>query len=213
MKFERFLDSFLGLLFPRESFFEDTEILKSLKASPVEVSKDYLCLLNCEQVLVLEKYEILKKWIHLFKYHHEKYLYLDFAEFVFLKLKPLDLDFDLILYCPSDPKRYKNRGYSPVKLIAMEMSNKFKVPILGIFRKKFSTRAQTLLDREARLGNLKNCFELDLSLETRNQLKEINKVLLFDDLITTGTTLSELVTILKYNYPALKIYVVVLARN
>ena len=103
-----------------------------------------------------------------------------------------ELEFDLIIPIPTPWKRLFFRGYNQALLMAMGFDKKKLFP--QALRKKKNTPSQVGLSREERLKNLKNSFEV--SQECKSFLKN-KKVLLFDDVITTGATLNEAAKVLK----------------
>ena len=61
-----------------------------------------------------------------------------------------------------------------------------KTPIRDIIRKTRRTKPQSILHREERLENLINAFRLKRGVKIKRK-----KILLIDDVMTTGATLNE----------------------
>ncbi len=94
---------------------------------------------------------------------------------------------------PLSKKRLKWRGFNQSKEIAKELSKYLKIPVLDntLFRKK-ETVPQTKLKKEQRKENIKQVFLCD-----KQKLKENKKILLIDDVYTTGATMEECAKVLK----------------
>lgn len=94
-------------------------------------------------------------------------------------------DMDGIVPVPLSRKRLKERGFNQSLLMAREISEKAKIPILmDILVKNRETPPQTGLSARERLVNLKNAFEV------KGDIREL-RILLFDDVMTTGATVTE----------------------
>ena len=214
-KINTFYHKILDLIFPRDSIFADPGI-ESLKSKGViELSKMYPEL-NCEHVWIASEYAVLKHWIHRFKYQHEAYLGSQLAEFLVQKLEVSQIDtskFQSILFCPADPVRLRQRGYHPIGFLAEELGGCLSLQVLDVFQKTKHTKQQMSLSRVQRLQNLDGAFKIGLDADNHQKLQEAKKVLLVDDLITSGATLGHLCRLLKKNYPWIEISILVLARN
>jgi ComF family protein len=91
---------------------------------------------------------------------------------------------EVLVPVPLSPERERERGYNPAVLLAQELSNKTKIPIDLFLRKIRSTVPQMSLSREKRIHNPKGAYK---SVSTR----PFSKVVLVDDVFTTGATLEE----------------------
>ena len=101
--------------------------------------------------------------------------------------------YDIILYVPMFKKHKLIRGYNQSELIAQRLSN-----VLGIKLEKnnlvkiIETKKQSTLTKNQREKNVKNAFKL----KNPEKIKD-KKVILFDDIYTTGSTVNECSKILK----------------
>ncbi len=100
---------------------------------------------------------------------------------------------DLIVPVPLHIKRLRQRGFNQAGVLAGELGRKIKTPVsvCALFRKNV-TQPQTSLKRGERLKNVKGAFEIADSGKVRGR-----RILLIDDVFTTGTTLSECARVLK----------------
>lgn len=97
---------------------------------------------------------------------------------------------EVIIPVPMSPEKERERGYNPSSLLATEFSTHMGVPVKPVLKKVRSTVPQRLLARDKRLQNQKGVFQV-----VGNGL--ISKVLLVDDVFTTGATLEECAKVLK----------------
>lgn len=97
------------------------------------------------------------------------------------------------IFCPVplSPERERERGYNPAEVLCRQISLKKKIPFRKLLQKIKSIPPQMSLRREDRLLNPEGAYELLPS----NSIP--TKVLLVDDVFTTGATLEECAKILK----------------
>jgi competence protein ComFC len=101
----------------------------------------------------------------------------------------------LIIPVPLDKKRKNWRGYNQAEELAKELSFYFKIPLIAdILIKTKKTAPQVELNKEERKKNLENVFCL-----TNQEAIKKRKILLVDDVYTTGATLEECAKTLKRN--------------
>lgn len=93
--------------------------------------------------------------------------------------------YDGIVEIPSDPGRKQDRPYSPVHLITRQAAQELSLPLLSRLRKIRTTQPQMELGFEERHYNLREAFQAD-PVQTTGK-----KLLLIDDVVTTGSTASE----------------------
>jgi ComF family protein len=102
-------------------------------------------------------------------------------------------DFDIIINIPMYKKKEIQRGYNQSALIACEAARLLEKPYYkDILEKTIDTSPQSELNRAKRLNNIRNAFTI------ANTEKIINKkILIIDDIITTGATVDECSKVLK----------------
>jgi len=108
---------------------------------------------------------------------------LNFADFINSVLIPV----------PSYKKKQKYRGFNPAEEITKHLAEYLKIPILNdALIKTKQTLAQTELKKEQRIENIKGVFGVKNPEKIKNK-----KIILIDDVLTTGSTLEECAKILK----------------
>jgi ComF family protein len=97
-----------------------------------------------------------------------------------------ELEFDVVVAVPASPQRLQERGYNQAELIAQQMSTRLGVALDrdSLVRIR-DTESQHQRDWIERRANVRGAFAATRSLTGR-------RVLLVDDVLTTGATLNEL---------------------
>src|SRR5947199_3629102 len=103
-----------------------------------------------------------------------------------------DRCFDVIVPVPLHPARQRERGFNQAALLAEWLSAHLSLPFLPALRRIHYTTTQTAFDRAERMRNLRGAFRLRKKADVRDL-----RVLLIDDVLTTGSTLSECARVLK----------------
>ena len=95
--------------------------------------------------------------------------------------------FDCISWVPLSRKRLRQRGYDQAELLARELGQRSGLPVERLLRKKRHTRAQSSTgNAEKRRANIAGAYEALAPEMVRGR-----QILLVDDIVTTGSTLSE----------------------
>jgi competence protein ComFC len=124
-----------------------------------------------------------QKLIHDFKYN-EKFWVLSFIEERFADLANSFSDVDVVVPVPLHRNRLQQRGFNQSGLFAKTWARYLKKPLKKNLKRIVDTPSQTGFRRDERLNNLKNAFAI-----TGSSLRG-KRVLLVDDVHTTGATLS-----------------------
>ena len=140
-----------------------------------------------------------------FKSDGAKYLAKPFARFIVDRLNTEKIDFDIIVPVPSHPKSIKKRGYNQARLLADEISAMTGKPVKDVLSKVTLTQNQKYLNYKERQKNLANSIVLNDKTAIKNK-----KILIVDDIITTGATIEICAELLK---GASKIYGCSVART
>ncbi len=209
-RFYKFFNPLLSLFIPSSCIFCDEELtsdrrsicapcydkLPQLSQSLLQVLKDEITPQYFNNLfIVFEFSKEIQTMIHLLKYKR----YLTFAEYFASSIrkqiaKPV---YDWVTAVPLNPVRYRERGYNQSALIAKSLANLLSVPFKeDILERKKRTVSQTGLSREARRSNVRDAFHLLRTAEGK-------RILLVDDVITTGSTLNECAKVLRHGKAAL----------
>jgi ComF family protein len=128
----------------------------------------------------------LQNAICLLKYHGKVSLVSSLAALMIDRLPPLDF-VDLIMPVPLHPQRLREREFNQSLLLADHIGRHLDIPVsYANLIRTAHVPAQTTLSRTSRLKNLRRAFTL------RHPDAILNKrILLMDDVFTTGTTVNE----------------------
>lgn len=91
---------------------------------------------------------------------------------------------DMIVPVPLHWRRYWQRSYNQSELLAKMLSRHLNIPCRKPLKRIRQTISQATLTREERLKNLKNAFAVPHKEQVTGA-----KILLIDDVLTTGSTL------------------------
>lgn len=95
---------------------------------------------------------------------------------------------DAIVPVPLHPRRLRERGYNQARELARPLARHLRVAVLAdVVERARDTPSQTRLDRAARRRNVADAFTV-----TRPEGVRGRRVLLVDDVVTTGATLASL---------------------
>ncbi len=102
-------------------------------------------------------------------------------------------EFDLITWAPISRKRMRERGYDQAELLAREMAKVWQSEPIALLRKKRDNPPQSgSKDAAFRRANVLGVYE---AVE-QDKIKDA-RILLVDDIMTTGATMAECVRVLK----------------
>ena len=164
-----------------------------------------------EELFYIFPYEgLIRKLILDYKFNEKAYLYVSFVNFIlknkkiFEKLK----SYDTMIPVPISKKRMKERGYNQSLLIAKEISKQVNMQLqTNCLLKTQNVIEQSKLNKEQRMQNIQNAYEL-----RNEQILHNKKIILVDDIYTTGSTVNECSKVLSRANPK-KIDVLVLAKD
>lgn len=135
---------------------------------------------------VFEYTEGIKHAIHDFKYKNQQSYAEFFADCIYQyygrQLEKLQVDG--LVPVPVHARKRKSRGYNQAELLAKTLGVKLRIPVYPQYLVRcINTNPQKELDDISRMKNLKNAFKIG-----KNAI-ELKKVLLVDDIYTSGATI------------------------
>ncbi len=139
----------------------------------------------------------LKELIYQLKFYQKKKAGKILADYVLSKIQnEFFNDIDIITYVPISKKTKEQREFNHTEILASYIGSKKRIKVIETIKKIKETEDQSNLKREERLKNLKDAFEI------KNDIKEKifnKKILIIDDIYTTGSTINEVAKVLKEN--------------
>lgn len=139
--------------------------------------------------------ETIKHLIRDLKYNKQKKLAPLHAKIMFEYWQQLNINEDfIILPVPIHKLRQKERKYNHMDLVADEFSKLTKYKVIKNFVVRIKdTKKQYNLSKSERRKNIKNAFELNLN----KQIDKNAKLLIIDDITSSGITFEEIIKTLK----------------
>ncbi len=114
---------------------------------------------------------------------------------------------DLITWAPLSKKRLRERGFDQAELLAREVGRLLSIPAAPALEKTRNTSPQSELEEEsARRANARGAYALLPGADLTGR-----RVVLVDDVVTSGSTLSECAALLRQGGAA-QVYCLTLAR-
>ena len=116
-----------------------------------------------------------------------------------------NIDFDFVTFVPMRWEDKANRGYNQAELLANIVASECGIPLKDVLVKKRKTKMQKRQKAKERFANMYNAFDVKEDADILNK-----KILLIDDVKTTGATLTSVALTLKA-YGASSVHCAVLA--
>lgn len=141
------------------------------------------------------KYEnLIRNQIIALKFQEKPYIYKTITYFLENMQKSFEnlKMYDIIIIIPISKQRKRERGYNQTYLIAKELSKIIRKPIYkNLLQKTKHNVPQSSLNKKEREANIKGVYK------SKNTGRLINKkILLIDDIYTTGNTVNECAKVL-----------------
>ena len=150
------------------------------------------------QIYIFNYEKDIRNLILSYKFHDKSYLYKIFAEIIIKNEKIYSFlkKYDIMTQVPIHKKRKKQRGYNQSELVAKEIAKNIENISYekDILIKNKNTLPQSTLNKSQREQNVQGVYEIINNEKVKNK-----KIILFDDIFTTGNTANECARILKEN--------------
>ena len=165
---------------------------KDLSSSKVEYSRCKFCenknfyfdrAISCIEYCDKSKVLVLS-----LKYYGNTYMSRYIAQVMKDKLEFEQLSADYVIPVPLHKKRMRTRGFNQAEKIASYLSDYTKIPIIDCIKRNRNTKRLYALNKFQREKELKNAFEV----KDGSEKIKCKRVLLIDDIFTTGTTVNEI---------------------
>ena len=199
-------DRILNLLYPPKCMFchrllddneqEEGKLLcceckGSIKIlSPNESRQSFPNIKECISSFYYEGY--IKDALHRYKFKGRQFYSKYLAEYMSAAFELWGIEIDLISWAPLSRKRLHKRGYDQAELLAEELSRREGIEKARLLRKTKNVKPQSITGAyDQRRENISGAYEAFDENKIKNR-----KILLIDDIVTTGSTLSECAGIL-----------------
>jgi ComF family protein len=128
----------------------------------------------------------LRELIHLFKYGKVRSLARPLGNLLAAAL-PLDESFDAVAPVPLHWRRQWQRGFNQSELLARNIAGRTGIPVVLALRRLRSTSAQAGLNNAGRRQNVAGAFACRRGARSARRI-QAKRILLVDDVMTTGST-------------------------
>ena len=153
---------------------------------------------------------IIRDLILNYKFNQKNYIYNIFVNFlknnekIYLQIKK----YDIMIPVPISKKRLKQRGYNQSAVFARSLAKSLKMEYKeDVLIKTKDNKQQSSLKQEERTKNVENVYKVKNAKGIFNK-----KILLIDDVFTTGSTVNECARILK-QFKAKEVGVLTIAKD
>lgn len=147
---------------------------------------------------------LIKKLIHCVKYDEMFHILEEIVEKIILEFEKDTQRFSFFLsflnqqetfisFIPANLCNKKKRGFDQSEIFAGYIAKAFNKTLVTLLKKEKDTKPQTNLNKEERFSNIKDSFVFGRCKEK----EEIERVVLFDDVWTSGATMKECCRVLK----------------
>ncbi|MEW6349929.1 MAG: ComF family protein [Thermodesulfobacteriota bacterium] len=137
---------------------------------------------------------LVKEGVARFKYNGRLHLRRSLSELLLegFGARYSPMDFDFVVPVPVHWKKLRTRGFNPALLLASDLASRIRLPLhRRVLLKTRHTKAQVGLSRAERIRNLAGSFGVSDARQVSGR-----RILLVDDVSTTGTTIREAATVL-----------------
>ncbi|MGB9456446.1 MAG: ComF family protein [Bryobacteraceae bacterium] len=125
---------------------------------------------------------VLRQLIHLYKYGKVRTLAGPLGDFL-LRALPRDESFDCVAPVPLHWRKRWRRGFNQADLLSRRIASRTGIPVSRLLRRRRSTASQASLSNTGRRRNVASAFTC-----RRPDRAAGRKILLIDDVMTTGST-------------------------
>lgn len=206
----------LQILYPKQCLIcgkleQDTICSKCYNTLKIEAKVEQYKNKTFNKHLYIFKYEgKIRNLIIDYKFNDKPYLNELFAKIILKneKICRKIKKYDIIIPVPIHKKRKNERGYNQSELIARKLAKNLNVELVtdSLIKQK-NTLPQSTLSKKQREENVKTVYKIQ-----NRQKIENKKIILLDDIYTTGATAEECSKILKQN-GAKEILVLTIAKD
>lgn len=138
-----------------------------------------------QSTMTCAEYEqpIIQKLIHDLKYNSIRDSAVPLAQLLTDTVRPMLQPGDVLVAVPLHARRKRKRGFNQSEQLAKQVSEATAVPLAYILHRTRNTKPQVECDAHERRTNLKDAFVAEHI--------EAKRIILVDDVTTTGTTFAE----------------------
>ncbi len=135
---------------------------------------------------------VMKKIYRAYKFGARKRLHVSLGRMAAERLRDTGLPCDLITWVPMNREKTRRRGYNQSKILARSIARRTGMPCVELLREEGNRKSQRELGRRGRFINVLGRYRTVNAARIRS-----SRVLLVDDVFTTGATINECARMLR----------------
>lgn len=166
-----------------------------------------------DKVLSLTHYhEDVEYLIHQMKFSGRYRLCYDFASMLMRYYKDYILSHDILIAVPLASKRFRERGYNQSSLIAKRIFQKLSIEYSDniVVRRKQTAKLSKTHSAQERKSIIENAFAVNEKMISKIEKR---KILIIDDVFTTGATVNEMAKAIKSSCDVLSVSVLTVSHT
>lgn len=130
---------------------------------------------------------LVRESLHRYKFSGNAFYCETYADIICSVLNHGELACDMVTWIPLSKRHLRQRGYDQAELLARAVAKRTGIPCCGTLKKIKNIRAQSSLkDLRERAENVKGVYRVRPDAVIHGK-----RILLIDDIVTTGSTISE----------------------
>jgi len=131
--------------------------------------------------------------VHAFKYGDMPKLARTIGQTLGKRYQTLAQEYDILIPIPLHSSKLSSRGYNQAEELSRGLAMEWKLPVVPYLKRTRATQTQTKLSLEDRILNTEHIFSVS---EVDKKALDNKRVLLIDDVITTGSTVGNAIKVL-----------------
>lgn len=197
----RWYDGLLELLFPRKCLLcqrllerQETDLCRRCRTEAPAFTRRAGTIRFIQDVTAVWEYrDEVRHSLLRYKFYNARSLAKGYGRLLAMKIsEAFDGRIDMISWIPVSRRRRRRRGYDQVELIARVVCRELGCPLVPTLMKQTDNRPNSTLDSpEARRANVLGAYRLREGAQIRDK-----RIVLLDDIVTTGATASECARVL-----------------
>ena len=144
-----------------------------------------------KNIAIAEYSGIIKEILHNLKFSRNRQLYIHLGKLLLDRFQMCRIEADIVTSVPMNRKKKWGRGYNQSELIARYLAKKSQLPYYSLLKEGKKAKTQKDLGLKNRFINVINRYEAIRRDKILNK-----KILIVDDILTTGATINECARIL-----------------
>lgn len=141
----------------------------------------------------------MKEWLALWKYRGDERLQVVLSGMLvhpYNLYREQGITFDGITFVPVSSTRYEERGFNQAEKLAKGLGQRVRLPVIPMLNRVLHTNKQSVKSRMERITDLHTAFEMRPNIPLVKANSTMRRILLVDDVYTTGSTLNQCAKIL-----------------